>query len=454
MDRCHILFIDLDSGSCLDEDVTRIQKTIGNAFPLQEMFLETVHIIPSRPLSYSPDLILFRPCSTKFPEEALNRLREKWNGVPIIGLICSKWAALQEISSLLINRLDDFLSCPFREIDLIPRIQRLLRCKIVPSPCGGADSAARTPSWHFEYHQGFVGASEAMREVFSGIKKVAPTDLPVFLLGESGTGKELAALTLHETSRRKKKPMVTVNCAAIPETLLEAELFGYEKGAYTGAYMRNVGKFECADGGTLFLDEIGEMPIGLQAKLLRFLQDKIVERLGARRGKRVDVRVIAATNRDPHSAIAEGRLRSDLYYRLSVVTITLPPLRERGEDKVLLANYLLNKFSREMGMTKTFAKETIEAIRAYDWPGNVREILNRVQRAVVMAEGRAITPKDLDLAAVRGGETDSLAKLREQVEREKVREIFSRCGNNISQAARRLKISRPTFYRLKKKYSL
>ncbi len=308
-----------------------------------------------------------------------------------------------------------------------------------------------------EKFQEFVGASNVMLEVFSKIRKVAPTDLPVLILGESGTGKELTALAIHEKSLRKDKPFITINCAAIPEGLLEAELFGYEKGAFTGAYASKKGKFEHADGGTIFLDEIGDMPHSLQSKLLRFLQDKVVERIGAMGGKRVDVRLIAATNCDLNAAIAEGRFRNDLYYRLNAFAINLPPVRERGEDRVILAKHFLNKISMEMGLTKAFTGEAIEAVRVYTWPGNVREMINKIRRAIVMADANSISPRDLDLAAQQTMDVSENTGLRdaiEKIEMLKIKKTLNACGNNISRAARQLGVSRQSLYNYKKKYGI
>jgi DNA-binding NtrC family response regulator len=303
----------------------------------------------------------------------------------------------------------------------------------------------------------FVGTGNAMLEVFSKIRKVAKTDLSVLILGESGTGKELTACAIHERSPRKTKPFVTINCAAIPENLLEAELFGYEKGSFTGAYASKKGKIESADGGTLFLDEIGEMPLSLQAKLLRFLQDRLVERIGSTSGRRVNIRVIAATNCDLKCAQDEGRFRSDLYFRLDEFSINLPPVRDRGEDVVVLARFFLAKFSREMGLTKAFTKKSLDAIEAYGWPGNVREMINKIRRAIVMSDGPTINPTDLALDGPGMGRTSSVLPLKEevnQVEAQKVREILSLCGNNISKAAKLLKLSRPSLYSRIKKYHL
>jgi transcriptional regulator with PAS, ATPase and Fis domain len=307
-----------------------------------------------------------------------------------------------------------------------------------------------------EEMQEFVGTSPGMLQVFSKIRKVAKTDLSVLILGESGTGKELTALAIHERSARKAKPFVTINCAAIPENLLEAELFGYEKGSFTGAYASKKGKMEAADGGTVFLDEIGEMPMNLQSKLLRFLQDRVVERIGSTSGKRVNVRVIAATNCDLSLAIEENKFRSDLYYRLDEFTISLPPLKDRGEDILVLAKFFLNKFSREMGLTKAFTRKAIDAIESYSWPGNVRQMINKIRRAIVMSDGSTISGADLGLDGPRIAKPGVVPLKEEvnQIEAQKVKEILLLCGNNISKAAKLLKVSRPSLYSRIKKYNI
>ncbi len=309
-------------------------------------------------------------------------------------------------------------------------------------------------SW--DINEEFVGSSRAMLEVFSLIRRVAPTDLPVLIVGESGTGKELTAIAIHERSARKDGPFVTINCASIPENLLETELFGYEKGAFTGAYNSKTGKLEYADRGTIFLDEIGEFPINLQSKLLRFLEDKIIEKIGAKDGKKVDVRLIAATNKDLKSAIVKGTFRKDLFYRLDAFNINLPPLRERGDDKVILARYFLNKFSKEMNVKKTFVGDVIDSIRNYDWPGNVREVINKIRRAVVMSSNTVVTRGDVDLE-IPTTNLASIASLREVkgvLERQKLIEALNVCNNNISKTAKVLGISRPSVYSLKKKYDI
>jgi transcriptional regulator with AAA-type ATPase domain len=310
---------------------------------------------------------------------------------------------------------------------------------------------------NLEINQEFVGSSRPMLEVFSMIRRVAPTDLPVLITGESGTGKELTAMAIHERSGRSSGPFVPINCAAIPENLLEAELFGYEKGAFTGAQSSKIGKFEYADSGTIFLDEIGTLSPNLQAKLLRVLEDKTIERVGAKEGKKVDVRVIAATNTDLKSAIVKGAFRKDLFYRLDAFRINLPPVRERGDDKVILARYFLNKFSREMNVSKTFSKEAIEAIRNYDWPGNVREMINKTRRAVVMSSNTTVTAENLDLNIPTIDNMTAITSLRDvksTLERQKLIEALNICNNNISKTAKVLGISRPSVYSLKKKYGI
>lgn len=309
---------------------------------------------------------------------------------------------------------------------------------------------------NLDINEEFVGSSQGMLDVFSMIRKVAPTDIPVLIIGESGTGKELTAMAIHERSPRKNKPFVPINCAAIPENLLEAELFGHEKGSFTGAHKQKMGKFEYADGGTIFLDEIGELPQNLQSKILRFLEDKIVEKIGSNGRKKVDARLIAATNNDLKSAINRGAFRKDLFYRLDVFSINLPPVRDRGEDKVILARYFLNKFSREMNLTKAFSPEAIDAIKSYGWPGNVREIINKVRRAVVMSRESVLSPIDLDLAVptMKMEEVTSLKEVRYSIEKQKLMEALKHCNNNISKVSRILGISRPSVYSLRKKYNI
>jgi two-component system NtrC family response regulator len=301
-----------------------------------------------------------------------------------------------------------------------------------------------------------VGDSPRMREVFDVVTRVSRTDATILIEGESGTGKELLARALHLKSRRHDRAFIPINCGAITETLLEAELFGHEKGAYTGAHVQRKGKLEVADGGTLFLDEIGEMSLGLQVKLLRFLQEREIERIGGRERIKVDVRVLAATNKDLKSETAAGRFREDLYFRLSVVTIRMPPLRERGEDVILLANTFLRRNCQEYRLKLQFSPDASASLRSYRWPGNVRELQNVVQRAAIMARSKSIEPADLGFAAaeVQGGAPRRLKDARSRLERELILEALTRTKGNISQAAKDLGISRPTLHDLLEKHGV
>ena len=297
---------------------------------------------------------------------------------------------------------------------------------------------------------GLVTASPEMLNVCRLVERVADTDVGVLLLGESGTGKELLARGVHELSPRADKPFSAINCAAIPENLMEAELFGHEKGAFTGAIKQSKGKIELANSGTLFLDEIGDVPLAIQVKLLRFLQERVIERIGGRQQIAVDVRIVCATHQNLERMIAEGSFREDLYYRLSEMVINIPPLRERENDAELLAHNFLAHFNKEHGRSvRGFSSEALAVLETHPWPGNVRELENRIKRAVIMAEGNRITPVDLDLADPDEiPEVVNLAKAREEVERREIPRALSRAEGNISQAAKLLGISRPTLYDL------
>ena len=304
--------------------------------------------------------------------------------------------------------------------------------------------------------EGVIGESSAMRSVFDSIRKVATTDAPVLILGESGTGKEMAAKAIHQRSHRKNGPFVAINCGAIPETLLEAELFGHEKGAFTGAHMQRKGRIETAEGGTLFLDEIGEIPLALQVKLLRFLQEQTIERIGGRQSIQINTRVVAATNVDLKKAMATQKFREDLYYRLAVVQILLPPLRERETDVRLLAQFFLNRFSAEVNKPNlTFEGEAVKAMNRYLWPGNVRELENCVRRAAIMAEGKRVTARDLNLDnSVAGVNAVTLKDAREAIERQMLLQALKKHGGKIAPAAAELGLSRPTIYELMDKLGI
>jgi two-component system NtrC family response regulator len=302
-----------------------------------------------------------------------------------------------------------------------------------------------------------IGASGPMERVFAAIRKLARTDAPVLVVGESGTGKELAARAIHRLGERAEGPFVAINCGAIPENLLESELFGHEKGAFTGAHAQRKGRIEAAHGGTLFLDEIGELPLALQVKLLRVLQERTLQRVGGRSDIVVDCRLICATNSDLKAATEQGRFRDDLYYRVAVVTLSLPPLRDRGEDLFLLARtFLEREAARAKRRLSGFVPEALRALEAYRWPGNVRELENRVRRAVVMADGPAVRPEDLELLDVEGAPSPGkgLREARETVERDAIRMALARHAGNVSHAAAELGISRPTLYGLMDKLGI
>ena len=318
------------------------------------------------------------------------------------------------------------------------------------------ESRRLEPSLRLEVFEDMLGGSEQMRDLFVSICKVATSNAPVLLLGESGTGKEMAAVAIHRRSSRKDGPFAAINCNAISETLLESELFGHEKGAFSGAHLQRKGLIESAAGGTLFLDEIGELPPPVQVKLLRFLQEHRFQRVGGRQEIEIDVRIITATNADLKKGIANGTFREDLYYRLAVVVIDLPPLRQRENDVCAVATAFLERFAAKQGKTGlTFAPETIRALMRHRWPGNVRELQNRVQRAVIMADDKRITVKDMELTDVPGAlSTTTLKEARENIEREMVRQALNRHGGRISAAATELGISRPTLYELMEKLGI
>lgn len=302
---------------------------------------------------------------------------------------------------------------------------------------------------------GFVGSSTQITKVCRSIEKIAPADVTTLLLGESGTGKELLAKAVHNLSNRKEATFVAINCAAIPETLLESELFGYEKGAFTGAQKRTLGKIEYANEGTLFLDEIGDLSQALQAKLLRFLQERVIERVGGREEISVDTRVICATHQDLETRMKEGAFREDLYYRISEVAVTIPPLRERPGDAVLLVNHFLEQFKPEKGKALKLTKNAVSAIETHDWPGNVRELENRVKRATIMSENNRINAEDLELTSANDDEVVfNLKTARDNAEQEVISRVLRRTEGKVSRAAELLGVSRPTLYDLLEKHGL
>jgi two-component system NtrC family response regulator len=345
----------------------------------------------------------------------------------------------------------DFLCKPV-DMDELKRV--LQRCVYVAEL--EREYRASQQGQHAPIFEGMLGDSPPMQAVFTFIRKVAPTSAPVLILGESGTGKEMVAQALHRCGPQRNGPFIAINCNAIPEELLESELFGHEKGAFTGAHAQRKGHIESAAGGTLFLDEIGELPASVQVKLLRFLQEKKFQRVGGRQEIHSDARVIAATNADLQAAVAAGTFREDLYFRLAVVVVKVPPLRERGDDIALVAKELLRRYGVEHGKTRlAFAADALRALSLHDWSGNVREMQNRVQRAVIMADGKRVTASDLELADVlTAAPPQTLKEARESVERELVTDAMRRHQGSITAAALELGISRPTLYELMEKLGI
>ena len=345
----------------------------------------------------------------------------------------------------------DFCTKPFEPELLAWTIDRAFRVHELQEENQRLQSALDAPAM-----SGIISRDPAMRRVCRTIEKVAPTSATVLILGESGTGKELLARALHSLSPRASQRFVAINCAAIPETLLESELFGYEKGAFTGAVKQTLGKIETASGGTLFLDEIGDLPLALQAKLLRFLQGRVIERIGGRQEIAIDVRIVCATHQSLKAQIADSRFREDLYYRLAEIVVEVPPLRERPGDAALLAHGFVRRFAdaQRRGIM-ALQPDAIEAIETHAWPGNVRELENVIKRAVIMAEGAEIRAADIGLAE---SEQDlaalNLRQVREHAEREAVLRVLGRVNGNLSRAAELLGVSRPTLYDLMYRFGL
>lgn len=314
-----------------------------------------------------------------------------------------------------------------------------------------------TSQGHYPNIKGMVAASPEMLSICRTIEKVAPTDVTTLIVGETGTGKELLARALHDLSPRASKPFAAINCAAIPENLLESELFGFEKGSFTGATQAKQGKIESANGGTLFLDEIGDMPMALQAKLLRFLQERVVDRVGSVKPIAVDVRVVCATHRNVHTLVSQGTFREDLYYRVAEITLDVPALRDRNGDALVIARSLLKQLGTMMDRPNmSFSEDAERAINAYQWPGNVREMINKVKRAIIMADGKRVSADDLQLEPADGETTTqlNLRQVREYAERGAILQALQNTGFNMSRASRLLGVTRPTLYNLTDKYRI
>jgi len=345
----------------------------------------------------------------------------------------------------------DFCTKPFEPEILTWTIDRAFRVHELQEENRRLQATSVAPAM-----SGILTRDPAMQRICRTVEKVAPTSATVLILGESGTGKELFARAVHDLSPRRDKRFVAINCAAIPETLLESELFGYEKGAFTGAARMTIGKIETANGGTLFLDEIGDLPVSLQAKLLRFLQERVIERVGGRQEIPVDVRIVCATHQNLKEQITTGRFREDLFYRLAEIVIEIPPLRERKGDAALLAHAFVRKYCTEQGVgDKSLLADAVEAIDAHPWPGNVRELENVIRRAVIMSDGQVIRAADIGIASPAPEDAVlNLRQVRDDAEKDAVLRVLGRVNGNLSKAAELLGVSRPTLYDLMHRFGL
>ncbi len=373
----------------------------------------------------------------------LERLQDTSPELPII--VITAHSDLESAVAAYKGGAFEYLPKPFDIDEAVELVHKAARKN------GGSEPAAKPDAI-----ASMIGQAPAMQEVFRSIGRLSGSSMTVLITGESGTGKELVARALHDHSPRAEKPFVALNTSAIASELLESELFGHEKGAFTGAHKQTMGKVELANGGTLFLDEIGDMPMALQAKMLRFLQERVIERVGGRQEIPVDVRVVCATNHNPQDLIKEGTFRDDLYYRVSEITINIPPYREREEGRLILARTLLQKYCKSQKRAfNGFADDAVKAIETYSWPGNVRELENKIRGAVIMADGKMVTAADLGLAAGdEDGVSLNLREVRQQAESKAIRVALTKSFGNISKAAELLGITRPTLYDLLNKYGL
>ncbi|MBW3505515.1 MULTISPECIES: sigma-54 dependent transcriptional regulator [unclassified Pseudomonas] len=396
----------------------------------------------------SCDVGLFRlqPSHLERPEAVKDMISR--SGTEWIAVLTPDVLKLRNVGDFVCEWFFDFHTLPFD----VSRVQVTLGRAFGMACLRGQASPLTLPQ-----EDELLGDSRSMRDLRKILSKFAPTQSPILIRGESGTGKELVARTLHRQSQRNGKPFVAINCGSIPDHLIQSELFGHEKGAFTGAHQRKIGRIEAANGGTLFLDEIGDLPMELQANLLRFLQEKHIERVGGSQPIPVDVRVLAATHVDLEAAIVRGRFREDLYYRLNVLQVITAPLRERHGDLAMLASHFARYYSLETGRRpRSFSDDALIAMGNHGWPGNVRELANRVRRGLVLAEGRQIEAHDLglDSSPLFVGEMSTLEEYKDRAERQALCEVLHRHSDNLSVAARVLGVSRPTFYRLLHKHNI
>lgn len=452
-----ILMMDLDPHKCPEDHTRQLIDMIRDSLNARVINLQSVTRFPPHIDSPPPDLVVLRSANPMNLPEAVQSVRKRWNPVSILGLFCFGEVTPAVVLQCLHNGLDDFLTCPFRDIEVCPRVQRLLRSQ--------GDAAAPQQSGEIKAPlpiEGLVGESRPFRQVLHLVLDVAHTDATVLISGETGTGKELIARAIHYQSARQRKPFIPVNCGALPDHLVENELFGHVRGAYTDASSPEKGLVAEAETGTLFLDEVDTLSPAAQVKLLRFLQDREYRPLGSANSHTADVRIIAATNADLLQQVQAHRLREDLYYRLNIIALHLPPLRERTEDIPLLASHFLHRYAHHYGRASLrLSVDALHKLVMHGWPGNVRELETVIQRAVILTSSPVIQPADVDLPGLPQStvsKTDSFrqAKTRviEQFERTYLSNLLAAHGGNITHAAKEAGEARRSLHRLLKKYDL
>jgi two-component system response regulator GlrR len=457
MDSARMVILDLAPQGCPEDHGSQLSRLWRDCTSSSAVDVQNLHSLPSEPLAPPPALLLLRPAGAESLSELVPILRNIWPRTSIIGLFCTGEHTLPTVSQALRTDLDDFLCCPFRDLDVLPRVQRLLQGKEAPT------AAPQTEEMHAHMcRAGLIGESEPFLRVIAQALRVAHVDATVLLTGETGTGKELVARAIHYGSPREGEPFVPVNCGALPEHLVENELFGHAKGAYTDASSTERGLVAEAEGGTLFLDEIDALSMSAQVKLLRFLQDREYRPVGSARSLTANVRVIAATNAELWEQVQAKRFRKDLYYRLHAIALRLPALRERPEDIPRLAAHFLHRCGIHYGREpQQFSAAALQKLMAYAWPGNVRELEAAIQRAVLLTSSSVLHPDDIELSFPyqhpgSGDESFREAKARiiTQFERAYLITLLSSHKGNVSRAAKQAGKERRAFTRLLQKYSL
>ncbi|MCP3963682.1 MAG: sigma-54-dependent Fis family transcriptional regulator [bacterium] len=445
----NVLVLILDPSPCAAHGCEQLGEQLRSLLPA-EVEVRARDRIPRAPLTPAPDLIVVRSTSSVIRREQLRGFEDPRRPTPILGVFCSQGDNAGRVVRSLSRGVNDFLCCPIQRFDLLPRIQRLL-----------PDSAGRPRSRKPPELEALVGESEPFLRQVDVIPRLAATDATVMISGETGTGKELVARAIHYHSRRRGKPFVPLNCSALPETLVENELFGHAKGAYTNASSVQRGLVEEARGGTLFLDEVDTLSLSVQVKMLRFLQDLKYRPLGAARSRSADVRILAATNADLRQAVALRRFRADLFYRLNVLRLRLPPLRERSGDVPLLAAHFLSLYGRQYQRPMTISARAMDKLSAYSWPGNVRELKAVLQRAMLLSTETRLEPHDLDLPASVGGGTTPRRRFQEAkalviagFERDFLARVLAAHQGNVTRAAKSAGKERRAFQRLLHKHRI